>query len=489
MAALVFSGEWHDGCLPPLNPHEVCGLVETRMADGQDDANRPHTENTPDPVPLPDVKHHAEANAANRQRADSPIAEIQGQNTVASTKAGEIEQIRLAAEKAKADIDAQLAAMQAAVSVLNQQAESAKATIAELTTLSTTLQAASKQTSETAAQASASLETLRTLANTATESASRIEALKTQVEQSAQVAATRSEHIEEGRVYVDKKRAEIDVILNTAQQSASSAESQHQASRTSAENLRTLYVAAQKVKADTDSNAEAVASVLEDCNGHAVTTKALADKAETTDKRIAEYESRLAALEATANERLKTIDSLLPGAASAGLASAFNQRRAHFKWPQRVWQGVFVVSLLALLVIAGLEFSLFSKIDGALTWDRLGLSLLHRLPFALPLIWLAIHSGHKAALAQRVEEDYAFKETVSRSFEGYRREMAELEGKAAPNSALTRLCAGVLGVITNPPGRIYEKHPLNNTPLSTLADSAAPIAPFASKVAKAQGGG
>lgn len=458
------------------------------MADGQEDTNNTHAEITNDPTPLPGVKQHADAIAATRQQADSLIAEIQGQNTVASTKAGEIEQVRVSAEKAKSEIDLQLAAVQTTVSTLNQQVEAAKVTIAELTILSTTLQATSKQTNETAVQAGASLETLRTLANTATESTSRIEALKTQVEQSAQVAATRSAHIEEGRVYVDKKRAEIDVLLNTAQQSASSAESCHQASHASSANIATLHVGAQKIKAETDSNAAAVAAVLEDCNGHAVTTRALADKAETTEKRIAEYESRLAALETAANERLKTIDSLLPGAASAGLASAFNQRRVHFKWPQRVWQGMFVVSLLALLAIAGLEFSLFSKIDGTLTWDRLGLSLLHRLPFALPLIWLAIHSGHKAALAQRVEEDYAFKETVSRSFEGFRREMAELEGKAAPNSALTRLCAGVLGVITNPPGRIYEKHPLNNTPLSALADSAAPIASAATTAAKAQAG-
>jgi hypothetical protein len=32
VAVLVFSGEWHAGCLPPLSPHEVCGLVETRMS-------------------------------------------------------------------------------------------------------------------------------------------------------------------------------------------------------------------------------------------------------------------------------------------------------------------------------------------------------------------------------------------------------------------------------------------------------------------------
>lgn len=31
MGARVFSGEWHVGCHLPLNPHEVCGLVEYKM--------------------------------------------------------------------------------------------------------------------------------------------------------------------------------------------------------------------------------------------------------------------------------------------------------------------------------------------------------------------------------------------------------------------------------------------------------------------------
>ncbi|MFN7866206.1 MAG: hypothetical protein ACK5TX_02265, partial [Planctomyces sp.] len=190
-------------------------------------------------------------------------------------------------------------------------------------------------------------------------------------------------------------------------------------------------------------------------------------------------------LEKMAAERLMTIESLLPSAASAGLASAFNQRRMHYTWPQRVWQGVFVCCVLALMAIAALEFGFFAKASEDVTWDKLGLSLLHRLPYALPLIWLAVHASGKAAMAQRVEEDYAFKETVSRSFEGFRREMAELEGKAAPDSALSRLCSGVLTIITSPPGRIYETLPLNQTPLKLVVDSASPIANAASKLTTA----
>lgn len=456
------------------------------MTDGHLDQSASQADAVLVSQPASEIKQHMAAITTHRSTTETLVAEITGQSSLAATKAGEIEQLRVAAEKAKADIEARMTEIQTAVTTANQQAESVRTIVVELTALASTVQGTSRQALDTVTQANAALESARTLAASATESSGRIEAIKTQVEQAAQVAATRSQHIEDGRKYVDDKRAEIDVILNAAKQAASNTEAEHQVSRAASANANTMLTAVQAAKAASDSNAAAIAAQLAECTQHTAATKSLADKADTTDRRIAEYETRLAALEATAQERLKTIESLLPGAASAGLASAFNMRRTHFRWPTVIWQAVFILCLVGLLGIAGLEFSLFSKDVAALTWERLGLSLLHRLPFALPLIWLACYASDKASLAQRVEEDYAFKETVSRSFEGYRREMSELEGKAAPNSALSRLCSGVLGVITSPPGRIYEKHPLSNTPLSALSESAAPVAEAVTAVAKTQ---
>jgi len=250
-----------------------------------------------------------------------------------------------------------------------------------------------------------------------------------------------------------------------------------------------MHAASQVTTGAAEASAEAIRVLLEQCATHAATTKGLADAAKVTEERVAAYEAQLAGLQKTAEDRLKTIESLLPGAASAGLASAFNKRREHFKTPQRVWQGVFIASLATLFVIAGfhygetgIEFGFLPKGDLKLTLEQLGLSLLYRLPFVLPLIWLAFHSSHQAALAQRLEEDYGFKETVSRSFEGYRREMAEIGGSVQPNSPLVSFCSAVLRVVTNPPDRIYERHALNKTPLNAIAESATPIAEAASKV-------
>ena len=403
------------------------------------------------------------------------VAERETYAAVAQTRDQEVEQARVQIETKHSEV-------RTSSEALLRDIETAKGTINEINGMLAAAQNTGKQAGEAAAQAVASLDSISTALANANDAANRVEAIKTSSELTQGIIATMSEHIEGGRVHADKVRGEIDRLFTEAQQSATNAEAQHQASGTALENLNKLYGSAQTVKSNTDSNAETVTKLRQQCEEHAATAKKLADIADTTDKKVSAYEARLAELDHAAADRLKTIDGLLSSAASTGLASAFNRRCSHFKWPQRIWQGVFIVSVLALLGIAGVEFSLFSKADTELTWEQLALSLLHRLPFAAPLIWLAIHASGKAALAQRVEEDYAFKETVSRSFEGYRREMAELEGKAAPESALSRLCSGVLSVITNPPGRIYEKHPLNQTPLNALAESAKSLAEAASKI-------
>ena len=175
--------------------------------------------NVPGVVPQGSVAPLIERMAAAEKESVALVATIRARVEEAGAQCDNIQKRQADAQTAKAEIESQLAAMRETMATFNQQVEAAKVVIAELST-------ASNQTKESSTQATASLESLRTLANTATEAAGRIEALKTQVEQSAQVAQQRSEHIEDGRKYVDAKRAEIDVILNTAQQSATKAESQ-----------------------------------------------------------------------------------------------------------------------------------------------------------------------------------------------------------------------------------------------------------------------
>jgi hypothetical protein len=83
----------------------------------------------------------------------------------------------------------------------------------------------------------------------------------------------------------------------------------------------------------------------------AAVTKALANKSSTTETRIATYEGRLLELETKCAAQLMTIEALLPGATSAGLAHAFNERRLTFL-NRKTGAWLFVGSVLALVVLA-----------------------------------------------------------------------------------------------------------------------------------------
>lgn len=249
--------------------------------------------------------------------------------------------------------------------------------------LTSTVQAADAKTKESAGQIAGALESIRSLVGAATDSAGRIEALKAQAEQTAQVAATRSEHVEDGRRYIDAKRAEVDVLLNGAQLSANSAEGQHQASKASADNIAALAAIMQAAKATSDGNVEATASARAAAERHATATARLAELATSIEARVADYEAKLTEMQATAEAQRRTIDELLLGATNAGLASAFDARAKSFKRPERAWMRAFLGSLLGLLVLAFIEAWTFGAAARSPDWQELGRMSLHRLPFLI----------------------------------------------------------------------------------------------------------
>lgn len=167
-------------------------------------------------------------------------------------------------------------------------------------------------------------------------------------------------------------------------------------------------------------------------------------------------------------------ETLLPHAASAGLASAFREQKGRFKRPQFWWLVVFIATLVLLLLIGVPEFwhEVFGNAkpsDDTLSWDSLLRHIVRRLPLVLPLVWLAVYSGRNYSMSVRLEEDYAYKEAVSTAFEGYRREMEKVKGLEDESKALHTLCLNVLAVLNQRPGRIYEGEHYDPTPFTPLA--------------------
>jgi len=301
-----------------------------------------------------------------------------------------------------------------------------------------------------------------------TTAATQAVAAKTQIADEQAVIATKSDHIQKAQEHADAVRANLDRTLTAATQQATEAEGQKSRAQSAADTATELLTDVRTTKTAVEKDAEAALTARKTAEDSAKVTKGLAEKSTTVEARIAEYESRLASLESQSANQLKTIEGLLPGATSAGLAHAFNERRQTFLKPHNRWQVVFVSSVLAIVALTASGLMHVYQADKIPTYDELVRLWLARLPIAGALVWLALHASRESALAKRLEEDYGYKSAISSCFEGFRKQLSEIGKDEATDSPLAKLCANTLTTIATPPGRIYDKHKLTVSPTGEL---------------------
>lgn len=297
-------------------------------------------------------------------------------------------------------------------------------------------------------------------------------AASTQIADEQAVIATKSDHIQKAQEHADKVRGDLDRALTAATQQATEAEGQNTRAQSAADTAAELLTNIRTTKGSAETDAAAITSALETATESAAQTKALADKAATVEERITAYEKRLAELEAQCAAQLQTITGLLPGATSAGLAHAFNERRKSFLNPSKRWQWLFVGSVCAIVLLTAQGLWHVYQTGTALTYDELLRLWLSRLPVAGALVWLAMYASRESALAKRLEEDYGYKSAIASTFQGFHKQMSEIGTATASNLPLAKLCEDTLTTIASPPGRIYDKHQLTVSPTADLTDAA-----------------
>lgn len=129
------------------------------------------------------------------------------------------------------------------------------------------------------------------------------------------------------------------------------------------------------------------------------------------------------------------IESLLPGATTAGLASAYGELKDGFDKPIKNYTKLFYGSLL-LLVIAGVVMSVQSVnfypapsldfVDVA-QWDAILRALLFKAPFVAPVVWLTVFSSTRRSQYERLQQEYAHKEALATSYHSYKLQLQDLK--------------------------------------------------------------
>lgn len=191
-----------------------------------------------------------------------------------------------------------------------------------------------------------------------------------------------------------------------------------------------------------------------------------------------ELEARLSALkeyekDQQANNRnlYEQIESLLPGATSAGLAKAYQVMRESFQEPIKKWNMVFIGSLAVMfLTTLATFFHMTVAPDGTTTYGFLSItnfnetlnSLLFKLPLYGPLIWLAVYASKRRSENQRLEQEYAHKEALAKSYDSYRTQIEKLNQK--DQELLKMLLESAIQTISHNASNTLDKKHGDGTP-------------------------
>lgn len=169
------------------------------------------------------------------------------------------------------------------------------------------------------------------------------------------------------------------------------------------------------------------------------------------------------------------IESLLPGATSAGLSSAYMKLKDRFNTPIFLYTLAFNVALLALLagglamISSSISFDpLKIELIATSNWEELLRTLLTRAPIVIPIVWFAIFSATRRNQYERLQQEYAHKEALASSYESYKKQLQEL--KVDSDALQKELISMTIDTISYNPSKTLDKDHTEKTPLHGLLE-------------------
>ncbi len=169
------------------------------------------------------------------------------------------------------------------------------------------------------------------------------------------------------------------------------------------------------------------------------------------------------------------IKSLLPDAMTAGLSSAFVEKKKdevvlYEEYKKNFNNGISLLSAVALFpIIVGIYF-LSTGTDLATVIERSPKIVFSFMPLYIPLIWTTISANKKVNLSKRLIEEYSHKQVLSMTIEGLSNQINNLADNEISNELRTNLLKNFLIVTSENPGKLISNYKESDHPILNLLD-------------------
>lgn len=173
------------------------------------------------------------------------------------------------------------------------------------------------------------------------------------------------------------------------------------------------------------------------------------------------------------NELKAKIQSLLPGAMSAGLSSAYNHKRRLEEKTRAKAEITFNIAIVVLVVISAIPVGIASillflvKLDVLEVIKYLPQLLGLIVPIYAPVVWVGLTSSKKVNQSKRLIEEYAHKEAISKTYEGLSREVGKLDDE---ENLKERLLFNIISTSAENPGKLIQGFNKPDYPMIEIID-------------------
>jgi len=195
----------------------------------------------------------------------------------------------------------------------------------------------------------------------------------------------------------------------------------------------------------------------------------------------------------TFNDANNSIKRLLPNALTAGLSSAYGEKREGEETSQVRLEKSFGRAIMGLVAISIIPFSfdaymlLVQKLPLMEVINNTPKLMLSVFPLYFPVLWYAYSSNKKLNLSKRLVEEYTHKEVLSKTFEGLSAQIENISQKELSEELRTKLLFNILDVNSENPGKLISDYNKVDHPLMDALDKSAKLAGSVEKLSKIPG--
>jgi len=198
---------------------------------------------------------------------------------------------------------------------------------------------------------------------------------------------------------------------------------------------------------------------------------------EEIDRRIKQLDTFYGEQKTKHDAQFQEIESLLPGATSAGLANAFFEMKRSFDTPIGNFTRMFYDSIALIITLAIVAMIDRIAADGVhfVHYENIGefaSTLGWKLPVIGAAVWLAVFASKRRSEMQRLQQEYAHKEALAKSYHGFKKQIESLNQE--DQEMLKSLMSKAIDSIADNASKTLDGNHGDKTPLQELVETVIP---------------